>query len=195
MENKKTQLYHIHRRGNIDQLWQVGQKMVIDDSFNALFYTRLLEVEGELLKRHKDYDIDYFIAMMEEMQTKRFVEDDLNDDFNLLLDRCYFFRREKALEEGRKIFNPSAPSRFHSIFLTDRLNINYWQKLIGDLSFETFLLELDGKTFTSSDDLFPKQELVFEFQVEQSEKYWRPKQKMLTLHKEVLFQGEAKIIR
>lgn len=195
MEVNKTSLYHIHRNGNMDNLWYVGSKIKVDDNFNSLFYTKLLDEEKKLIERYGVYDIDYIITKMEEIKCRNIIEDDMNYDFDLLLRRYYFLRREKALEEGRKIFNLDAPSRLHSIFLTDFLNKGYWISRIGDNSFSTFLLDLDGNLFVSSDTLFPYYKSSFAIQVEQSKKYWQPKLKRLAPHKEFLFQGECKIVR
>ncbi len=56
-------------------------------------------------------------------------------------------------------------------------------------------MELEGNTFISSDDFFPDGRDIIEKQVEESKKYWQPKIKKLTLHKEILFQGRAKITK
>lgn len=192
MEVKKVNLYHIHRNGNIDGLWDVGNKIKVDDNFNSLFYEKLLVEEQKLIERYGNYDIDYIIKVMEEIKTKKIVGTDIKYDFNLLLKRYYFLRREKALEEGRKIFNPTAPSRFHSLFLTNEYDMNYWIKCIGYDSYKIFLMELNGNLFVSSDEYFPNYNLTYDIQVEQSKAYWKPK--ILTIRKEFLFQGESKII-
>jgi len=193
MKVKDMNLYHIHRKDNMDDLWYIGNEINIDNKFNSIFYNKLLVEEQKLIKRYNNYDIDYIISNMEEMKHKKLIKDDLIYDFDLLLQHYYFLRREKALEEGRKIFNPNAPSRLHSIFLTDSFDINYWTNNIGNSSFIVFLLELNGYLFISSDKYFPNNKLLFENQVEESKKYWKPKVK--TLQKEFLFKGQIKIIK
>lgn len=195
MINTKITLYHIHRNGNMDDLWNIGTKIEIDNNFESMFYKKLLEDEKILIKRYSDYDIDYIIAMMEELKFNHLIEDDMHDEFDKVLSCYYFLRREKALEEGRKIFAPNAPSRLHSIFLTDKFNLYYWKNIVGDDSFKTFLLELEGNLFVSSDNFFPSPKLMFDLQVEQSKNYWKPKIKKLTPHKEFVFQGTSKIIK
>lgn len=192
---KKENLYHIHRSGNSDELWYVGNKLKIDDSFNSMFYVKLLQEEKKLIEKYGDYDIDYIIARMEELKLRNLIDDNISHDFDELLNRYYFLRREKALEEGRKLFNPHAPSRLHSIFLTDEYSKDYWIKKVGgDELFQTFLLEFDGNIFVSSDDVFPDYNFMFDIQVEQSKEYWKPKIKQLLIHKEFVFQGNIKII-
>ena len=194
MMNTKSKLYHVHRNGNMDNQWYLGAEIKIDNNFENIFYTKLLEDERILTKRYGNYDIDYIIAMMEKMKFNNLVKDDIFDEFNKLLNRYYCLRREKALEEGRKLFAPEAPSRLHSIFLTDEVNLHYWKKLVGDNSFKIFLLQLEGNLFMSSDEYFPDPKLMYDIQVEQSKEYWNPKIKKLTPHKEFIFQGKGKII-
>lgn len=190
---KKT-LYHIHRKGNKDYVWFRGNQILVDNDFTSLYYEKLLREEKILIKRYgESYDIDYIIAMMEEMKYKNLVEDDMKAAFNRTLNVYYFLRREKALEEGRKIFRPTAPCRFHSIFLSDRIDLWYWEKVFKECSFNRFLVELDGNIFMSSDNFFPDEELFFDNQVECSNGYWNPKVKSLTRN-EVVFQGKAKIL-
>ncbi|MDE5888522.1 MAG: DUF2441 domain-containing protein, partial [Bacilli bacterium] len=137
------------------------------------------------------YDIDYIIAMMEEMIFEKI----LDEEAPFILRRLKILRREQALEEGRKIYNPTAPSRFHSIYLSDKEDLLYWKSSVGGNNYEKFLLELEGNLFKSSDVLFPDESLMLEHQIEQSKKYWQPEEKNLLLRKEYLFQGKAKIIK
>ena len=187
-------LYHVHRSGNCDSLWYVGSEMLVDDNFNNFFYANLLEEDKKLIERYGDYDIDYIISMMEEIKSKDLIEDSLYSDFIKLLNRYYILRREKALEEGRKLYIPRAPSRMHSIYLTDDSCLHYWKNVVGNGSCKIFLLELDGNLFVSSDKLFPDNSLLFDNQVELSKDYWKPKVKSLT-PKEYVFQGKINIVK
>lgn len=114
----------------MDDLWYTGAKIKINDNFESIFYTKLLEEESVLIERYgSKYDIDYIIAMMEEMKFNNLVEDDMHDEFDRVLKCYYFLRREKALEEGRKMFVPTAPSRLHSIFFNKRIEFILLEKL------------------------------------------------------------------
>lgn len=186
-------LYHIHRNDNHDDLWYVENKIIVDDNFNSQFYTNLLEEEKLLVQRYGSYNIDHFIFIMEEMKCHNFKDSDVDSLFHKLLCCCYSLRRERALEEGRKIFAPSCPSRMHSIFLTDQRDLSYWENCVGNQSFQTFSLDCCGNLFVSSDSLFPQYTLLFDEQVEQSKIYWNPEIEKVK-HKEILFQGTAKII-
>lgn len=116
-------------------------------------------------------------------------------DVDILLKRLYFLRREKAVEEGRLLINPSAPSRFHSIFLTAEENLSYWIAMVGEESYTIYSMELEGNIFVSSDDYLPEYYFPHGIQVQLSENYWKPVMKQLIPHKEYLFQGESKIIK
>lgn len=191
MEVKDKTLSHIHRQGNFEEIWIPGNKIVIDESFNSAFYLKLLEIEQTILDKYKEYDIDFIIAMMEEMISKNLVEDDCIYEFKTLLEGYYLLRREQALEEARKLYNPTAPSRFHSIYLTDNTNLGYWGYLVGDNDYKVFTLELNGTLFTSSDDYFPDKKLLFDLQVENAKAYWKPKE--IASKKEYIFKGIATI--
>lgn len=188
-------LYHVHRFGNNDNLWYVGSEIVVDDSFNNFFFLNLLEEDKKLSERYGNYDIDYIISMMEEVKSKNLIDESMYRDFIKLLNRYYILRREKALEEGRKLYAPSAPSRIHSIYLTDDDSLHYWKNVVGNSSCKIFLLEVDGNLFASSDMFFPDSSLFLDRQVEQSMEYWRPKVKQIGARKEILFQGKVKIIK
>ena len=86
----------------------------------------------------------------------------MKEEFNKMLKGSYFLRREKALEEGRKLFNSTAPCRFHSIFSSNKIDLYYWEKIFGECSFNRFLVELDGNIFISSDRFFPNEKLLFD---------------------------------
>lgn len=191
---KKT-LYHIHRKGNMDHIWTTGSQILVDNNFVSLYYVGLLNDENSLINRYSEnYDIDYIIAMMEEMTYKNLVEDDMKKEFNKILKGYYFLRREKALEEGRKLFNPTAPCRFHSIFLSNKIDLYYWEKIFGGCSFNRFLVEVEGNIFMSSDRFFPDETLLFDNQVERSKEYWVRKTKSL-IRNEFIFQESAKILK
>lgn len=195
MENRKY-MYHIHRKYNNDEFWQVGNTIIVDENFEAIYWQKLLQNDYILKERYGDnYDIDYIISTMEEIEERNFVEDEISNQVEKYLISYYFLRREQALEEGRKLYAPDAPRRYNCIFLSNRTDLFYWKKVVGDYRFQKFLLELEGKTFTTSDKFFPSHTLTLENQVEASKDYWKPKIKEKTPHQETLFQGTAKIIK
>lgn len=195
MLNKKK-LYHIHRKGNLDDMWQVGNTIIVDDNFESCFHSKDCEDNQNIKKVFgEDYNIDHLISMTEKAIRENIGERIEIEDLKCFLKDLNFIRREQALEEGRKIYAPNAPSRTKSLFLTDRSNLLYWINQVGSNSYQEFLMELEGNLFISSDDFFPDSRYSLERQVEESKKYWQPKMKKITPHKEMLFQGRAKIIK
>lgn len=196
MENRNKEIFHIHRKENFDEIWKPENRITIDDKFNSVFYSQLQEFDRILIERYSDYDIDYVIAMMEEMLHKELVQEDYLEEFKKLQKQFKLLRRENALEEGRKLYNPTAPSRMHSIFLTFQDGVGYWANQVGNNNYQVFSMDiLNGNMFISSDGYFPDQDLMYDIQVEKSEYYWQPKKKELTLNNEILFQGSVRIIK
>lgn len=187
-------LYHIHRLNNNDNIWQRDTKIKIDNSFTPVFYKKLQSEEQILIDRYGDYDIDYFISIMGELKFKNQIEEELMPSFLHFLNSLYFLRREQALEEGRKLYNPEAPSRLHSIFLTDESSLTYWIKVIGAKAYEKFLVNAEGNIFLSSDTFFPDETLFLDRQIEKSKSYWQPELKKVKSRKEYLFQGNLTIL-
>lgn len=165
---------------------------MIDSNFKAFFYKEFLKEEEKLIGKYgKNYDIDYIIDMVEEeLHNSCHYFDDVQK-----LRNYYFLRREFALEEGRKLYNPSAPSRFQSIFLTDKSNMCYWINQVGNGEYKIYNLIVSGNLFQSTDSLYPRVDSSFESQVEKSKKYWKPKLKAYGKRREFLFQGEVQMIK
>ena len=183
----QEELFHVHRLGNEDYLWHSGAKIIIDSGFCNQLYRSVYEENSILMARFKDYDVDQIIETLEEMKFVGAVPKEKEVNFDILLDHYYFLRREKAMEEGRKYYAPQAPSRLHSIFLSNANDLYYWENQVGDLSFSTYKVGLEGNLFMSSDDYFPDNKLLYEQQVEESRHYWQPKVKKL-LRKSIYFK-------
>ena len=45
-----------------------------------------------------------------------------------------FFKREAALEDCRKVYNITLPSRLHSIYLCDEDGLEYWKDILEECS-------------------------------------------------------------
>ena len=185
-------LYHIHRMDRNNPLWVPGNEIIIDDSYNTFFYEELLKEDEKLRKRYNDYDIDFIICMMEEIKLRNIISENNMDDYQKLLDRYYFLRRELALEYGRKEFNHNAPSRLHSLYLTNKRDLPFWKNIFENTNYQVFKLELDGNIFETSDTLFPHRDLAYDIQILESNIYWNPS--YIYGEREYLFQGKAKIL-
>lgn len=189
---KMEKFYHFHRQGIHDDLWLLENDFEITKNFQSSFYENILLRERLLKEYYNDYEIDKVIKALEMMI-------DNNDTgylgyhkFSSTLNSYYIFRRELALEEGRKIYNNLAPSRLHSIYLTDEKSLYYWVQYVG-LCSRLLEVEVTGEIFESSDWLFPDIKSSFESQVKKSKKYWQPKELTYRMPKEYLFQGNIKV--
>ncbi len=98
-----------------------------------------------------------------------------------------FFRYPVCLAEGQ-----DAPSRLHSIYVSDKDSLYHWLQYIGNCS-RLFEVQVDGDVFVSSDFLFPDFKASFEEQVLASIEYWQPKKLTKTSPKEYLVQGKIEI--
>lgn len=184
--------YHYHRLGDFSEIWQPGKYLSIDDSFVSGFYENILKRIENFQEYFPEYHIDQVIEAMELMKKN---EDSINKNYHGF-DACsngyYMLRRELALEEGRILYNKNAPSRLHTVYLTDKDSLFYWYRYLGGES-RIFEVEAQGNIFESSDYLFPDISDPLEKQIEDSKNYWQPKNLSYKLPKEYLFQGNLKI--
>lgn len=191
VEVQEKEFWHLHRLGFFDEFWQKGQSLTVDEKFLSNFY-RNYESSGEVLhNKYGNYDIDEIIGNIVRCQKLTNMGYEVYHAFDSIIHTFYVFRREKALEEGRKIFNPEAPSRLHAIYLSDRESINYWQAIVDES--RLYLVKATGFVFESSDIYFADILDSYEEQVEKSEAYWRPKKLTLDMPREYLFQGKLDI--
>lgn len=189
---KEKLFYHIHRLGNYDKDWQVGKSLEIDENFVSNFYENVLLREKLLSDKYQDYNIDEIIKGLELMEEKKDIAHLRKHTFSSTMNGYYIIRRELALEEGRKLYNKDAPSRLHSIYVSDKDSLYHWLQYIGNCS-RLFEVQVDGDVFVSSDFLFPDFKASFEEQVLASIEYWQPKKLTKTSPKEYLVQGKIEI--
>lgn len=185
----KGLFYHFHRLGTHDDVWLVDRSLDITRDFQSSFYENVLLREKILKEKYPEYDIDEIVKAFELMEEKKDTDYPL---FSSEINAYHILRRELALEEGRKIYNNSAPSRLHSVYLTDEESLYYWVQYVG-ICGRLFELKVDGEIFESSDYLFPDIKASFEEQVVNSKNYWKPKKLSISMPKEYLFQGKIEI--
>ena len=208
MEVKNEIMYHFHKKGIYDELWSVGKEITVDQNFRS-FYSKISDgfTTGVHYQDNKFYTLDRIIDICLK-----------NDIFTLSMDndllkqilvaskqvimQTNICRREFALEQIRKEFYPSLPSRFNSIWLTDENNLNFWKNNLvenkSDYSFlELYQVDITGDLFKSSDYFIPKDKLTMLEMFEQAKKYWNPEfiNDKTLIGTEYLFQGKLKIIR
>ena len=198
MEVRDKIMYHYHRLGIYDDIWQVGNEITVDDNFNSYcgsivdkFSTGVKCVNGIFsLDRVIDEYIDDIGLGNVDLNT---IEDLLKCS-SLIIKNINIYNRELMLEKYRKENNPKLPSRLHSIWLADKESISFWKgQFSGKL--KLYRVSITGELFKSSDDFIPDDELTAKEMYETSSNYWNPTFKEEDLCKaEYLFQGKVKVL-
>lgn len=202
MNVNNKHMYHFHKKGFKDELWQVGNILNIDDNFDSRLYRNVLNfntniqygddvIASILIGLNSFKQTDYETISIKDL--KQFLEYSRK-----IINNATLTEREFALEEYRKKYFPNLPSRFHSIWLTDKKSLNHWLNAFDGSNRDLFELEVSGNLFKSCDDFLPtKNETLIEC-FYNSENYWNPNFKSPRYDKnkvEYLFQGQARVLR
>lgn len=196
VENKT--MYHIHTPNKYDEMWQEGNELIIDANFYSecglsipYFNTDVVSSDGSLisivgpLRKYLDEGIEKLT--MEEIKT--IFEDVYRILYNNNRTKC-----EAALEICRREKFKLCPSRLHSLWVTDKDNLDYWLNILNGK--EIYELNLTGTLFKTSDIYIPDDNLSLVQAIKAAESYWNPNfTEEAEEKKEYLFQGTALIKR
>lgn len=196
VENKT--MYHIHTPNKYDEMWQEGNELIIDANFYSecglsipYFNTDVVCSDGSLisivgpLRKYLDEGIEKLT--MEEIKT--IFEDVYRILYNNNRTKC-----EAALEICRREKFKLCPSRLHSLWVTDKDNLDYWLNILNGK--EIYELNLTGTLFKTSDIYIPDDNLSLVQAIKAAESYWNPNfTEEAEEKKEYLFQGTALIKR
>ena len=196
VENKT--MFHIHTPNEYDEMWQEGNELIIDDNFYSecglsipYFNTDVVSSDGSLisivgpLRKYLDEGIEKLT--MEEIKT--IFEDVYRILYNNNRTKC-----EAALEICRREKFKLCPSRLHSLWVTDKDNLDYWLNILNGK--EIYELNLTGTLFKTSDIYIPDDNLSLVQAIKAAESYWNPNfTEEAEEKKEYLFQGTALIKR
>lgn len=196
VENKT--MFHIHTPNKYDEMWQEGNELIIDDNFYSecglsisYFNTDVVCSDGSLisivgpLRKYLDEGIEKLT--MEEIKT--IFEDVYRILYNNNRTKC-----EAALEICRREKFKLCPSRLHSLWVTDKDNLDYWLNILNGK--EIYELNLTGTLFKTSDIYIPDDNLSLVQAIKAAESYWNPNfTEEAEEKKEYLFQGTALIKR
>ena len=191
-------MYHIHTPNKYDEMWQEGNELIIDDNFYSecglsipYFNTDVVSSDGSLisivgpLRKYLDEGIEKLT--MEEIKT--IFEDVYRILYNNNRTKC-----EAALEICRREKFKLCPSRLHSLWVTDKDNLDYWLNILNGK--EIYELNLTGTLFKTSDIYIPDDNLSLVQAIKAAESYWNPNfTEEAEEKKEYLFQGTALIKR
>ena len=201
MKVSNKELFHIHSIDSYDDIWQVGNIINIDNDFISNRFLFMNERFKLLSNYFKTNDVEELIKKIEYLIAEfMFLSDEEQkmheDTIEVLRDYLKFlhtYKFELGLETARKKIDESLPSRFHSIWLTNDTDLNYWKSKF-DYNDIVFKLSLDGTLFKTSDNFFPSQLLPLKEIIEEAYNYWKPNNQETIVH-EYLFQGKATIIK
>ena len=205
MEVHDKIMYHYHNKDIYSDMWQVGNEIMVDDTFNSYFCERTkefspavdVEFKNKVRKESFDYVLEKFLDD-EEFKTidKKFAMQLIRETIRIIKNGN-LCRRERLLEEYRKNNYSYLPSRFHSIWLTDENSLKFWKRNLDNNNYlKLCKLQISGKLFKSSDLYLPDNELNMEDMYNAAERYWNPDFKDQKANKSVeyLFQGKVKIL-
>ena len=200
MEVKDKIMYHYHRLGIYDDIWQIGNEIIVDDNFNS-YYGSIIDKFSTGVKCVNgifslDRVIDEYIDDIGLGNVDLNTIEDLLKCSSLIIKNINIYNRELMLENYRKENNPNLPSRLHSIWLADKESLNFWkEQLEKRKKLVLYRVSVTGNLFKSSDSFIPDDELTAREMYEESSKYWNPVFSEEDLCKaEYLFQGKVKVL-
>ena len=174
-----------------------GKKINVGDilCFNSNTYNKMYD---EVYK--SNYNLDGFDAN-EVLSSKK-----KNKDMYLSKEECElllntisndaFVLRELALEEFRKEKYPDYPSRLRCLYVSKEKNDALeWSKILKRNKKEckqVLTLELNGELIIGDGSLIKRQNISYQKQLENAEKYWNSKKCDIP---EYLFYGRAKVVK
>jgi len=203
MQVSGKKMYHYHKVGIYDEIWQVGNEIIVDENFISHYCTVLSEFDTTVPcapdghPESFDRVLTHYLSEEELSNLDLQMLKQLLEESKRIIKNTNIFKRELALEECRKKYFPTLPSRLHSIWVTDEENLEFWQSQLNKGDLELFELELYGELFESSDLFIPDDELSMGDSIVKSRRYWDPDFDTISSRKQVefLFQGNVKILR
>lgn len=199
------ELYHFHKDGNYDKLWDINKVINVSPSFKSCTYKRVTNFTTSMIN-FDGPDVNYYQLVNQYIESGCFKQGKLNVDdlaqmFRFLLAshdialRANEFKRESALENYRLSFYSNLPSRLHCIYLTDEKGIDKWKDKFGDVKLTLYRVEVHGQIFKTNEQLIPNEELSYNGVYEQAYKYWNPNFKNVPdTTNEYLTQGKIKVL-
>ena len=200
MKVKDKVMYHYHRLGIYDDIWQVGNELLVDNNFNSFCgsivdkFTTAVKCENGIFSLEKIIDKYLNDISIENVDLKTITN--LLKASSAIITKADMYNRELMLEKYRKENNPKLPSRLHSIWLADKESLNFWkEQLNGGRNLTLYRVSVTGNLFKSSDSFIPDDELTAKEMYQVSSKYWNPVFSEDDLCKaEYLFQGKVKVL-
>ena len=130
MEVSDKIMYHYHRLGIYDDIWQAGKRITVDDNFNSYCGSIVDKFSTSVKCKNGMFSLERIIDSYLDIGIENI---DLETITNLLktssgiITNANMYSRELMLEQYRKENNPDLPSRLHSIWLADKKSLNFWE--------------------------------------------------------------------
>lgn len=203
MEKNDCIMFHYHTLGIFDDIWQVGNEFIVDNSFNSHYTTLINEfntgVNCEPDNHRQSFDkvLNYYLKEENLKKLDWYMLRQLLLESRDIIRNVNICNREIALEEYRKRHCSHLPSRFHCIWVTDDISLKFWKEQLRNSKLILFKLSLSGTLFKSSDLFIPDDYLPLEHMYKSSSRYWHPNfEEGESLEQaEYLFQGKVKILQ
>ena len=177
-------MYHIHKKGIMDEKWQVGEVVHIK-KYND-FWKFCLEYKTPIYRTDKEQTLLEMVNVSKET---------LDIMANAIMEYKILIR-EITMENARKKINYKLPSRQKCIWLIRKDQIEYWKKHIGVKEFEIFEVDVNqDKLFKSRDSLLPKLDEKYGDILEKAKNYWKYSSNINNEDDEYLYCGDVKVIR
>ena len=189
-------MYHFCKENKHSNLWEIGNTI---DNTSSLFICELQENLNELSYNDVlDHDILPIDEIIDFYIGKKLSNDviikllKLSSSYihNLLINQ-----REQALEEVRRTYYPDKISRKNTIWVCDKLQLDYWQNELEN-DRKLFKVSVTGTMFVSSSEFLPTLGLSYNDSMEKAHEYWNPDfDKCSENTLEYLTKGKIKILK
>ena len=204
MQVNNVKMYHYHKQGVYDGIWREGSSFIVDKNFDSYYGTVVKTFQtGVFVPEGKNISfsnvLSYYLGHPETIIEDPALSLSLLAKAKEIILMMDAFQREFVLESYRRNHYPELPSRYHSIWVTDKKSLEYWKKMLTSSEYEMSLLELEltGELFKTSASFLPEEGFPLNQTYADSEYYWNPKFKTKEEEqkKEYLFQGNVKVLK
>lgn len=162
--------YHIHKKNDDDEMWQVGKEFTISKEQN--YFTKIAYNFHDYMKEEQIKDKDSMLY-----------------EYALLV-------RELGMEQARRENFKELPSRHNCIWLCREDQIMYWKSQIGkkEEDIEVYKVEIFDLPVKKRNIDIPRTGISYEETLEQAKKYWENNDLTNYEDDEYLYIGKLKII-
>ena len=209
-------LYHLHLKGNHDKQYKEGSTIIINDNnFNNRLYDRVMNT-GYFVKT-SDYPRITIIAnalneqlgfapLGEYVNLGEIIPISLSygtatDNKKILMEASQMLhnaainKRELSVEEYRKNYEPTKPSRLHSLYACDESGVEYWLRCLLDGDIDIYRIEPENEPFQTNVQLLPDETTTYIDSYNAAKIYFNPRSRDLNrVSDEYLVQGRVKIL-